>query len=320
MPQRGGAVLRTGWGPSAAHVLVQAQQGKVRKRGKGHESVANGAFAFFAHGDQVTIDPGYFGFSQVEKTHRGEHRSMVLVDGEAPRPAHKILGFAGWTSGGTDTHLITGPRTQAGAEVRSAEVSSSYAKADIRRTLALVGTRYLLVEDRCRSRKTRTFTTQVQTNAGAAKSRPLTVQGSTVRYETNRKRLSVCVGASAGAPLTTQTEARESSTGEGPNGHDAIVYSARGREETFLLAVAVEPAGNAAPSVEGVSVSGARVLRIESGGSVDVAVSNVGGGRVSVPALAGTQAFTTDHALTIVSFDAAGTRRVVWTVGPGQVR
>jgi hypothetical protein len=67
-------------------------------------------------------------------------------------------------------------------------------------------------------------------------------------------------------------------------------------------------------------VTGARVLRVEVGGAIDVAVSNLAGGPLAVPALVGTQAFTTDHALTIVSFDAAGGRRVLWTQGQGQVR
>lgn len=318
MPRRGGAVLRSGWGDDAGHVLVQAQQGEVRERGKGHESVANGAFAFYAQGDHVTLDPGYFGFSQVEKTHAGQHRSLVLVDGEAPRPAKR--GLFGWRARGEDTFLVSGARTQAGAEVRSVETRTAYGGADLRRTVALVGDRVLVVEDRCSARRDKTFTAQIQTTAGAARQRPLSVQGTQVRYATWRHQRPVCVAAAASAPLTVATEARESSSGDGPNAHEAILLRARGREVTFLTAIAVGPDASSPPTVEAVAVPGAQALRIEAAGVVDLAVSNPSGQAVTVPATAGAAAFTTDHTLVIVRTDAGGAQQVLWAVGPGSVR
>ncbi len=317
----GSATLRSGWGPDAAHTLVLAQSGDVRKRGGGHESVANGAFAYFVHGDHVTIDPGYFGFTGVKKTHKGEHRSMVLVDGKAPKPAHKALGFLGWVSGGKDTRVISGPRTQTQhAEVQSVQVASRYERADIGRTVLLVGDRYLLVEDRCSARRSKTYTTQVQTNAGQAKARPLSVSGQTVSYETNRKRLPVSVGAVGTAPLSVRVTRRESSMGESPNGHDAIEFSARGSNVRFLTAIAAEPNGASAPRVAGLTCSGGGLaLRIAARGEIDVVVSNPGGATVQVAAATGTPVVTTDYEIVVVRFDATGAGRTVWSLGSGSV-
>jgi hypothetical protein len=317
----GSATLRSGWGPDAAHTLVLAQSGDVRKRGGGHESVANGAFAYFVHGDQVTLDPGYFGFTGVEKTHRGEHRSMVLVDGKAPRPAHQSLGFLEWVSGGKDTRVISSPRTQTQhAEVQSVAVATRYERADIERTVLSVTDRYLVIEDRCSARKAKTYTTQVQTNAGQAKARPLTVNGLTVSYETNRKRLPVSVGSVGTAPVSVRVTQRESSTGESPNGHDAIEFSARGSNVRFMTAIAAEPSGATPPEVSGLTASGGGLaLRIASRGEVDVVVSNPGGAPVQVVASAGTLAITTTHAVVVVRFDATGAGRTVWTLGSGTV-
>ena len=318
LPDRGGAVLRSGWGPDAAHVLVQAQRGDVRRKGKAHESVANGAFAFYARGDHVTLDPGYYGFDQVKRTHRGEHRSMILVDGEAPKPPR--FGLLGWRTRGTDTHLLSGPRTQAGPEVASAETRTEYRGATLARTVTLVEDRYLLVEDRCRARRAKTFTAQVQTAAGAPRQRPLTVQGAQVRYATRRHQRPVCLAAAASAPLSARTEVRDSSTGDGPEGHEAVLFSARGTDVTFLTAIAVGADPAAPPSVEAVAAPGAQALRIEEGGVVDLVVSNPTGRAVAVPATSGTAAFTTDHTLVIVRTAAGGAPRVLWAIGPGSVR
>ncbi|MGE0706833.1 MAG: heparinase II/III family protein [Planctomycetota bacterium] len=320
LDRQGAAVLRTGWGADAAHVLVQAQHGELRTAGGGHESVDNGSYALWMHGDVVTLDPGYYGFTKVEATNAGQHRSLVLVDGEAARPAHHwFLGLGPWVSGGVDTHIVAGERSQVRGEVRPVAVRSRYCKADIDRTVALVGARYLVVEDRCASKKARTFTTQVQTNAGAPKQRPLTRAGAVVRYETNRGRVQVCVGASASAALSARTSRRESWIGEGPDGHEAIEYSARGAQVRFLTAIAAAPPGAAAPEVEAIALpNGAVALRVASGGAVDVIVSSPSGA-VAVPATSGTAAFRSTHALTIVSFPQNGQRSVLWTVGPGAV-
>ena len=317
LPDQGAAVLRTSWEADAAHVMVQAQHGELRKRGSGHESVDNGSYTFFAHGEAVTVDPGYFGFSQVEKTNRGEHRSLVLVDGKAAKPAHLRLGFLGWTSGGEDTHLQSGARTQAGARVRSAEVASRYRKADVRRTLALVDARYLLIEDRCSARRAKTFTTQVQANAGARHNRPLTVQGAQVSYATKQLGRLTAVGAASTGSLSVRTTVRESRTGDGAEGHEAIEYSTRGKRVRFLTAVAVAAAGGAAPSVSELNAPGdALALRVEVGGAVDVVISNPGRATVALPAAGGAGAVRTDQELVIVSF-AGGQKQILWAVGPG---
>ncbi|MEZ6187543.1 MAG: heparinase II/III family protein [Planctomycetota bacterium] len=317
LPDQGAAVLRTDWGPDAAHVLVQAQHGELRTHGTGHESVDNGAYTFFAHGEALTIDPGYFGFSQVTKTNRAEHRSLVLVDGEGPKPAHQPLGVLPWRARGEDAHLKLGPRTQAGARVRSAEVESRYRKATIERTLALVDQRYLVVEDRCSAKKTKTYTTQVQANAGARHNRPLTVSGLQVRYQSKQQAREVAVGGASTAALSVRTSVRESRTGDGAPGHEAIEYSARGKTVRFLTAVAVAKPGAAAPLVRSrTAVGDAIALQVEVDGAIDVIVSNPGGQTVTFPAQNGAGAVRTSQALAIVSF-VNGQGQVLWATGSG---
>ena len=133
--------------------------------------------------------------------------------------------------------------------MRSAEVQSRYCKASIARTLALVETRYLLVEDRCSARRAKTFTTQVQANAGARHNRPLSVQGLQVSYASKAQARLTAVGAASNAALSVTTSVRESRTGDGADGHEAIEYSARGKQVRFLTAVAVAKPGGAAPAV-----------------------------------------------------------------------
>ncbi|RMG15033.1 MAG: hypothetical protein D6731_09225 [Planctomycetota bacterium] len=318
--RRGTAVLRSGWGPDDAHALVLAQAGLMRTRGYGHEAVSNGAFTYFVHGDQVTIDPGYYGWPQVEKTNRGRHRSMVLVDGEGPRGVHRFLGFLHYLSGGTDTRVVPGARTSATGSVPSVEVESEYRGARVRRTVFLLGTRALLVEDRCEARTEKTFTAQVQLNGGTPKQRPLTRTPAGVHYETARKRLQAAVGFTASAPATITTSTRESSTGERPDGHEAVECTARGRSVRFLTAVAAAPPGAVAPEVHALRASGgALALAVVSGGETDVVVSNPAGTPVDVDPGAGLPRVRTSHALAVVRFDAQGRGRTVWTVGSGSL-
>lgn len=321
MTGRGGAVLRTDWSEDAAHVVVQAQRGELRKHGGGHESVANGAYAFYAHRDLITIDPGYFGFSQVERTNRARHRSMVLVDGRGPRPAHLRLGFLGWVSGGEDTEIVSGARTRTAAPVRAVQVRSRYRKADVERTVALIERRYLLVEDRCRSRKTKTFTSQVQLNAGPSKGRTVQRSGAVVRYETATRRVQVCVAAGASPALTPRMFTQASRNGDSADDNRAVAYDARGKDVTFLTAIAVAAPGAAPPAVTPLVVgNGAAALLVVTPGASDLVVSNPRRARIQIPARTGTRALVTTHALVVVSFDAVGAGRTVWAVGPGQVQ
>lgn len=318
LDRQGEAVLRTSAGPDAAYCLVMARHGAARTHAGGHSSVDNGAFTFFARGDFVTIDPGYAGFTRVKETYKGEHRSLILVDGKAPSPAHKPLGIFRWVSGGEDASLVAGPRTQSGPDVRSAEVATSYEGATLRRTVALVQERYLLVEDRCTSSKDRDFTSQVQTNAGAAKKRPVTTSGTTARFGTARLDLPVCVGGAATAPLSLDSASAFDATGDSPEGHDALRFKARGKSVTFLTAIAVEAPGKT-PVVESVALSSGTALRISTGGRVDVAISNPNGALLAVPATATTREVVTDAAFAIVSFDATKTGATLLQVGGTQL-
>jgi hypothetical protein len=315
LPKQGQAVLRTGWGSKDSYALVVAEQGEVRSHGGGHDSVDQGAYLYYAQGDLITIDPGYFGFSQVQKTNRAEHHSMVLVNGKGPKAAHKWMGFGPWKPSPNDARILSGARTGAGSLVRSVEVESKYRSSTIRRTIAAVENRYLLVEDRCKSWWTKDFTTIVQANAGADKDRPLTISGNTVTYQTNRKKVPVAVGSTATASIRLNTRKREDSVGESPKGHESIEYTARGRKVRFLTAIATAATGAATPKVWSVPVGqGAIALRIELNGRIDIVVSNPDHRKVQVPATRGTSAFTTSDGLSIRMFTGSGVAgKRVWS-------
>ena len=272
----------------------------------------DGAVTFYAHGDLVTIDPGYGGFTRAALTNAGEHRSMILVDGAGPKPAHKVLGGP-WVAGGEDARIVAGPRTHAPGSVL---VESEYCGATLARTVALVEDRWLLVEDACRSKHEKTYTTQVQLNAGAQKGRPARLAGATASWETTRRKVPACAGATADASTTAALGNGFDATGDSPEGHDFAKWSARGKAVTFLAAVAANAPGAAAPVVEALAASGGGVaLRVEAGGSVDVAVSNPKRATVVVGAAAGTKRVETDGELVVVTFDAQGAGRVLARIG-----
>ncbi|MHC4392002.1 MAG: hypothetical protein ACYS22_11895 [Planctomycetota bacterium] len=316
--EEGEAVLRSGWGRNDGYALVMAENGEARTHGSGHDSVDNLAYTYFTHGDFVTLHPGYPGWSRVEETNKGEHQSMVLVDGKAPKPAHKVWGLFNYVSAKKDSFIKTGPRTKAGTDISTVLAESSYENARIQRTAGVVGKRYFFYEDHCVARRAKTYTNQVQTNGGDGKGRPITFNGTAASYETNRGRLPVAVNAVATAPISVSKTARFDAL-ESPRGHDAIMYEARGEEVTFLTAIAAEPQGTAAPSVEAIPVSGALALRVSVGGATDVVISNRDGGTVTVPARAGTQAITTSAELVVVSFPVSGAHSVLTHIGPGNV-
>lgn len=319
LDREGEAVLRTGWAPDDSYALVVAEHGDARRHGRGHEAVDNAAFTYYSHEDFVTIDPGYGGWSEVDRTNAAHHRSMVLVEGKGPKTPGKWLGIFDFRSRGADADIQGGARTSADPAAPRVEVETEYEGARIRRTAVLVGKRYLLVEDRCRMKRNRrrTFTTQVHTNAGAAKSRPLARSGDSFTYETNRRRVPTAVGAAATASLSARVRSEYDAFGEAPRGHDVIDYSARGREVTFLTAVAANAPGQATPGVSPIAVAGAAVLRVEAGGRVDVAIANPDGRSLQIPATSGTRAITTRAEMAIVSFPVGGGHEVVLVVGSG---
>jgi hypothetical protein len=293
-----------------------AEQGEARSHGNGHDSVDQGAFLFYARRDLITLDPGYGGFSQVEKINLAEHHSMILVDGKGPRPAYKWLRYGPWRPSREDARIVRGPRTGESGSVRSVEVETAYQGAKIDRTMVLVGDRYLLVEDRCQSGRTRDFTTLIHANAGAQKDRPLRVNGTNVTYQTNLKKVEVAVGAAATAPLRVETTRRFDATGERPAGHESIDYTASGRTVRFLSAIATGSPRGKAPRVGAVSVGGGAIaLRVEVDGRIDIVVSNPGRRTIQVPATRGTSAFSTKQALSIRAFTGSGVAgKRVWDV------
>ncbi|MDF1666779.1 MAG: heparinase II/III family protein, partial [Planctomycetota bacterium] len=245
-PKRGQAVFRSGWTSDDSYLIVNGEHGDARKRGHAHESVDNGQFTFYAFGDLITVAPGYAGFSQVDKTNKAEHHSIVLVDGKGPKTPKKPL-IGDHRARGEDAFLKTGSRTQLNSSLSMVEVTTRYEKTDIRRTIGLVGQRYIFIEDYCQNRRKKTYSSQIHVNAGTAKNRPLTIQGQRVQFETNKKRVPVTVLSQATESLSVSKRATFDAFGENPRGHDAIDYKARGKNVTFLTVVAINPPGTAAP-------------------------------------------------------------------------
>ncbi|MHC4392489.1 MAG: hypothetical protein ACYS22_14410 [Planctomycetota bacterium] len=330
MTAQGQAVLRSGWAPGDAFCLVSAEHGEARKHGQRFEAVDNGHHQYFNHGDLITISPGHAGLARAEEVNGPVHHSLVLVGGKGPKPPARPLGVAHWAARGDDATIIAGSRTRAGGVASggvsglasTVQVDSRYRSADLRRTLALLGDRYLLIEDSCRSRLPgrRRFSSLVHVNAGAAKARPLQRTPYGFRFETNRGRVPVCVGGASNQSLTVSSVSAFDSNGEGPAGHDVVRFDARGHKVTFLVAVASNAPGGAAPDVRSIPASGAAVLRIEAGGRVDIAISNPRGRRISIAATQGTAAIDTDLDLVVVSFASPTSHRVDVRVGGGTLQ
>lgn len=314
LPKEGQAVLRNGWDQDDSTTVVNAEHGDARKRGAGHESVDNGHFTHFAHGDFITISPGYAGFSRVTETNQAQHHSIILVNGKGPKPPKKPL-IGDYRARGCDAFIRQSARTQSGAQVNAVEVTTRYEKTDIRRTVIQVADRYLLVEDHCKSRRKRSFTSQIHPNAGQAKSRPLSVSGNTVRFQTNRQSVNVCVGCTANESVSTSTRGEFDAFGENPRGHDVIEFKARGKQVTFLTAIATQSSGQ--PQVTALNVkNGASALVVRSGNRVDVIVSNPSRKNIKVPASAHSPKFNTRRELIIMSFVGGQSQgQVLYQVG-----
>lgn len=312
----GQAALRSGWEADAATVIINAESGQARKDGSGHESVDNGAYQFFARGDLITVPPGYAGFTNVEKTNRGHHHSIVLVDGQAPKPAKK--GLLGWKARGADAWLVAGERRFDTPTAKGTAVETRYEKTDIRRSFTLVGEAFLVIEDHIAANKTRELTSLVHVNAGAAKNRPITKSGTTASFQTNRGQVPVAVGATATASLSLETSQEFDAYGEGPAGHEALRFKARGKTVTILTAIATD--AGAAPSVTPITVGSADAcgLKVEAEGRVWLVISNPKRRALDFTAQ-GQPRIETNRAFVVVEVTGGG-KTVSATVGAGHLR
>lgn len=319
-PKRGQAIFRSGWTSDDATLIVNGEHGDARGRGHAHESVDNGQYIFYAFGDLITIAPGYAGFSQVDKTNKAEHHSVILVNGKGPKTPKKPL-LGDHRARGEDAFLKTGARTQMGPKLSMVEVTTRYEKTDIRRVIGLVGQRYVFVEDHCRNRRSKTYSSQVHVNAGQAKSRPLNIQGLQVQFETNRKRVPVTVLGQATESLSVSKRGSFDAFGENPRGHDAIDYKARGKTVTFLTVIAVNPPGASHPQVEALSTNSgrAKAIKVSHNGRVDVILSNPDGRSITIAQSGNLPAITTQHSFLVLSYQN-NQREVLAKVGAGSIR
>ncbi len=101
-PTLGTVFLRTGSTMNDDYLMIIGENGEARSHGGAHESVDNGAYLFWSHGEAITIQPGYFGFKRVSETNKAYHHSIPLVNGEGPASPIQVIG---WMERGEDAFI-----------------------------------------------------------------------------------------------------------------------------------------------------------------------------------------------------------------------
>jgi hypothetical protein len=95
MPESGHAVMRSGWGLDDSYVLFQAENGKARTSGYGHEHPDGLNFILYAFGKSLAIDSGYINWPNHDLVRYAKNHNVILVNGKGPEPGL-------YTAGGVD--------------------------------------------------------------------------------------------------------------------------------------------------------------------------------------------------------------------------
>ncbi|MCB9556306.1 MAG: heparinase II/III family protein [Deltaproteobacteria bacterium] len=312
---RGGAVLRSGWNSDDAYALVMAQNGEAQRHGGGHEAVQNGSYSFYTKGETITLDPGYRGWSEVTQTNQAQHHSMVLVDDQGPRPpSHELLG---WVANGTETQIVSGPRTHTNSDSAAVALKTSYQGATVSRTVVLVQKRYLVVEDLLSASAAHRFSTLIQLNSGGKDGAVKLDAAEVAHYLTPQSAIPTVVACQANvarAPLALNKRKNGSGLAGGDQ-HFAAICATKGSHNAaqFLTLIATGENG-AAPELRELSVEGAQVYYLRDGQRSDVVISNPDRRKIVVGAQSDTTTISTDAELAILSF-SQHKGRVLYRVG-----
>ncbi len=324
LPEEGAAVLRAGGGRDAAWAMLQAEHGPAREAGRGHESVDPLHFLVAAERDLIALAPGYAGWTTVERTRKAEHHNVLLVDGEGPKPPRNLVG---WAARGADAFLeARSPRTSHGARLQSAAGRTAYRGAALRRTLALVGDRVAVIEDRVedepsmwpfRRRVARDWTAQVHLNGGGDRRGPaaLAPLGATFATHLRGVPVEVAVDSTRGRPrlaLERSFDAIGGGYGGGASEHAVLRATARGERANLLTVLCWGVPGQApAAPVRLLDRPGACALAVTWSDLTVLALTQEAPGRLAVPATATTPALETDATLAIVAWRAGAPWAVV---------
>jgi hypothetical protein len=147
-PDAGWAVLRSGWDPSSAYALLQAEHGVARDGGSGHEHPDTLAYLWAAGGHYLLIDSGYGNWDAHDEVNDPEAHNLFLVGGEGPGSAEAWIDEA-----------------RSHGELQIATGHTSYEGMDWTRSVVLAGEDVLVVWD------------QVEPSAGGTLELALQTQG-----------------------------------------------------------------------------------------------------------------------------------------------
>jgi len=161
MENGGQGILREDWSPDSMYALVVGEHGKARLAGLGHEQADATSFIFYGKRQMLALDSGYISFKERWNVIHGKNHNLILVDDMGP-PLGVVYAFT--DSDAYLSEFINAP------PFRSIKVDSAYRGAEIERRVALIDDDYFVTWETVSSDHPRTYTWQLQANAGGTTS------------------------------------------------------------------------------------------------------------------------------------------------------
>jgi hypothetical protein len=193
-PDTGHAVFRTGWGDDDHWLAVVADAGAARKTLHNHGDGAS--FTYYAYGEPLLIDTGYYKPDPMQNplTMNPPSHNVILVDGTGGPDRGLLLEW-----GDVDAQL--GEFTDH-PDIAWVEARKEFADIALRRGVAFVRGRYVIVADRIDDRQVvpRSFAWRAHPWAGYDAAGTWSVAGTRFELVQTRAGLHMAVTSTAGAP------------------------------------------------------------------------------------------------------------------------
>lgn len=268
-----------------------------------HEQADPGSYLLYAYGEQLAIDPGYFNFPERDLVAQPRHHNVVLVDGRGPvDPFTATITWANRVNEPRADGQSTLWRPLDSGFLDAATVSSSYGgrlpgattgqtpPAYLERRFAFVENRWLLLADRMRSARSRSYRWLLHGN-GAPNgdgSFAATPYGGT--WTIRGARLSAAIGFDVGAPaFSTEIGIHEVYDRE-PREHTVLRADASGAQVRALSLLVPTRSGDPEPAVEAVAVESGAGFRFADAAADVTALAlhrAPGLGEIALPVAAG---------------------------------
>jgi hypothetical protein len=276
----GNAIFRSDWSRDGIVALVLGEHGIASEfardeQGRGipaaasHEHAEPGAFLLFAFGEQLAIDPGYFTFEERGLVAEPRHHNVVLVDGKGP--SDPFLATIRWGGTREDEPPTDGQsslsRPLDSGFADAVTVTSSYGgalpgttgttpPAFLERRFVFADDAYLLLADRMRSTRSRSYQWLLHGNGGPGSGGSFAAAPAGGVWTIRGARLTGAVGFDVGPPaFSTATELHEHYDREALE-HTVLRAQAQGADVRGLTLLVPTRSGDPAPSVEPVEVGG----------------------------------------------------------------